>query len=93
MTKAGIVKMAPAATDSPIDPTVRAKFSSRSAALEQAQDGHADDRGGIGRGDRHAGPEAEVRVGRAQDHAHDEAEQERPERELGHRRVRRDEEA
>ena len=29
MTKAGSVKMAPAATDSPIDPTVRAKFSSR----------------------------------------------------------------
>ena len=29
MTKAGIVKMAPAATDSPIEPTVRAKFSSR----------------------------------------------------------------
>ncbi len=30
MTNAGIVKMAPAATDSPIEPTVRAKFSSRS---------------------------------------------------------------
>ena len=28
MTKAGSVKIAPAATDSPIDPTVRAKFSS-----------------------------------------------------------------
>ena len=30
MTNAGIVKTAPAATDSPIEPTVRAKFSSRS---------------------------------------------------------------
>ncbi len=29
MTKAGMVKMAPAAIDSPIDPTVRAMFSSR----------------------------------------------------------------
>ncbi len=33
MTNAGIVKMAPAATDSPIEPTVRAKFSSRSDPL------------------------------------------------------------
>ena len=30
MTNAGIVKTAPAATDSPIEPTVRAMFSSRS---------------------------------------------------------------
>ncbi len=30
MTNAGIVKIAPAATDSPMEPTVRAKFSSRS---------------------------------------------------------------
>ena len=30
ITKAGIVKTAPAATDSPMEPTVRAKFSSRS---------------------------------------------------------------
>ena len=29
MTNAGIVKIAPAATDSPIEPTVREKFSSR----------------------------------------------------------------
>jgi hypothetical protein len=29
ITKAGIVKIAPAATDSPIEPTVRAMFSSR----------------------------------------------------------------
>ena len=33
-TKAGIVKIAPAATDSPIEPTVRAKFSSRSEPLK-----------------------------------------------------------
>ncbi len=30
MTKAGMVNMAPAATDSPIEPTVRAMFSSSS---------------------------------------------------------------
>ena len=30
MTKAGMVKIAPAATDSPIEPTVRAMFSSSS---------------------------------------------------------------
>jgi len=29
ITNAGTVKIAPAATDSPIEPTVRAKFSSR----------------------------------------------------------------
>jgi hypothetical protein len=34
MTNAGIVKIAPAATDSPIDPTVRAKFSSRRVPLK-----------------------------------------------------------
>ncbi len=33
ITKAGIVKIAPAATDSPIEPTVRAKFSSSSDPL------------------------------------------------------------
>ena len=32
-TNAGIVKIAPAATDSPIEPTVRAKFSSSSEPL------------------------------------------------------------
>ena len=30
MTKAGMVKIAPAATDSPMEPTVRAMFSSSS---------------------------------------------------------------
>ena len=35
MTKAGIVKIAPAATDSPIEPTVRAKFSSRTLPLNR----------------------------------------------------------
>ena len=34
MTKAGIVKMAPAATDSPMEPTVLAKFSSRTLPLK-----------------------------------------------------------
>jgi hypothetical protein len=34
ITKAGMVKIAPAATDSPIEPTVRAKFSSSSVPLK-----------------------------------------------------------
>ena len=34
MTNAGMVKMAPAATDSPMEPTVRAKFSSRREPLK-----------------------------------------------------------
>ena len=34
MRKAGIVKMAPAAIDSPIEPTVRAMFSSRMEPLK-----------------------------------------------------------
>jgi hypothetical protein len=35
MTKAGSVKMAPAATDSPIEPAVRAMFSSRMEPLKR----------------------------------------------------------
>ena len=35
MTNAGSVKIAPAATDSPIDPTVRAKFSSSMLPLNR----------------------------------------------------------
>jgi hypothetical protein len=38
------------------------------AALEQLQQGHADDGGRVGRGDGHAGLEAEVGVGGAEDH-------------------------
>ena len=34
MKKAGRVKMAPAATDSPMEPTVRAMFSSRMVPLK-----------------------------------------------------------
>ena len=58
------------------------------AALEQAQHGHADDGGRVGGRDGHAGPQPEVGVGGAEDDAHHEAEHERPERELAHRRVR-----
>ena len=82
--------MAPAATDSPIEPTVRAKFSSRIEPLKSAQHGHADDGRRIGGGDRHAGAQAEVGVGRAENDAHDEPEQERPQGELRHGRVRGD---
>jgi hypothetical protein len=46
ITNAGMVKMAPAATDSPIEPTVRAMFSSssdpfinRSSAIEMTAAG------------------------------------------------------
>jgi hypothetical protein len=35
MTKAGIVKIAPAATDSPIEPAVRARFSWRIVPLRR----------------------------------------------------------
>ena len=34
ITKAGKVKIAPAATDSPMDPAVRAMFSSRTVPLK-----------------------------------------------------------
>ena len=94
MTKAGSVKMAPAATDSPIDPTVRAKFSSRMRSPEQPQHGHPDDGGRVRGGDGHAGAQAQVRVGRAEDDAHDQAQDEGPHREfalvgrVGHVRAR-----
>jgi hypothetical protein len=67
MTKAGSVKIAPAATDSPMDPTVRAKFSSRMFPPSRAER-HADDRGG--RSAMGAGPQSEVGVGRAEHDAH-----------------------
>ncbi len=35
ITNAGMVKIAPAATDSPIEPTVRAKFSSSTLPLNR----------------------------------------------------------
>jgi len=60
-------------------------------AAADAQQRHADDRRRVGRGDRHAGAQAQVGVGRPQDDAHAAAEQQRPHRELGHRRVGRHE--
>ena len=66
---AGIVKIAPAATDSPIEPAVRAIFSSRIEPFEQPQHGHADDRGRIGRGDRDTSPKPKIGVRRPEDHA------------------------
>jgi hypothetical protein len=42
-------------------------------ALEDAQHGHADDRGRVGGGDGHAGAQAEVGVGRAEHDGHDQA--------------------
>ena len=53
-------------------------------ALHEPQDGHADDGRRIGGGDRHAGPEAEVGVGRAEDDGQDEADEDGPEGEFPH---------
>jgi hypothetical protein len=41
--------------------------------LHQPQDGHADHRGGIGGGDGHAGAQAEVEIGRAENDGHHQA--------------------
>ncbi len=91
MTNAGMVKIAPAATDSPIEPAVRAMFSSRIEPFEEAQDRHADDRRGIGGRDGLAGAQSQVGVGRAQNHAHHEPEEHRAQRELLHIERRADE--
>jgi len=61
MTKSGMVNTAPAATDSPIEPTVRAIFSSSRETLHDAQQRHADDRCGVGGGDRHSGAQGRDR--------------------------------
>ena len=53
-------------------------------ALHQAEHGHSDDRGGVGRRDGHAGPEAEVGVRRPEDDGHDDAEDDRAEGEFPH---------
>ena len=53
-------------------------------ALHDAQHGHADDGCGIRRSDGHAGAQAEVGVGRAQDDGHDQAEQNGADGELRH---------
>ncbi len=42
--------------------------------LEQTQHGHPNDGCRIGGGNRHAGPEPEIRVRRSKDHGHDQAE-------------------
>ena len=52
--------------------------------LHHAQDRHADDRRRIGGGNRHPRPKAQVRVGRPQDDAHRETQDERPDGELTH---------
>ncbi len=53
-------------------------------ASEQTQHGHADDRRRIGGGDGHSGAQAQIGVGRAEDHGHDQSEQNRAQRELAH---------
>ena len=53
-------------------------------ALHDLQDGHADDGRGIGGRDGHAGPEAEVGVGRAEDDGQNEADEDGPKREFLH---------
>ncbi len=53
-------------------------------ALAQLQHGHADDGGRIGGGNGHARAQAQVGVGGAQDHGHDQAQQHGAEGELPH---------
>ena len=45
------------------------------AFAEDSQDGHADDGGGIGGGDGHAGAQSEIGVGGAEDDAQHESDQ------------------
>ncbi len=52
------------------------------AALEQPEHRHADDGGRVSGGNRHPRAQSEVRVGRAQDDAHEQAQDERAQREL-----------
>ena len=59
------------------------------AALEQLQQGHADDGGRVGRGDGHAGLEAEVGVGGAEDHRQRQTDGHGPKGELLHVRRHR----
>ena len=87
MTNAGMVKIAPAATDSPIDPAVRAMFSSSTVPLNAAQHRHADHRRRIGGRDGLPGMQTQVRVSRAQHHGHHQAHQHRAQRQLLHRDV------
>ena len=53
-------------------------------AFEDAQNGHADDRRRISGRDGLAGAQAQIGVGGAQHHAHHQAQQHRPPRELLH---------
>ncbi len=53
-------------------------------ALHQPQYRHADDCRGISGGDGHAGAQAQIGIGRAQNDGHDQAEQHRPKGELRH---------
>ena len=53
-------------------------------AAHELEEGHADDRRRVGRGDRHPGPEAEVGVGRAEDDGQDQADEDGLEREFLH---------
>ena len=57
-------------------------------AAHGAQHRHPDHRRRIGRGDRHPRLEAQVRVGRAEHHAHHQADDQRADRELRHVGVR-----
>ena len=59
--------------------------------LEDAEDRHTNDGGGISGRDGLSGAQPQIRIGSAQDHAHDQADHHGPERELGHLGVGRDE--
>ena len=53
-------------------------------ALHELDEGHPDDRRGVGGGDGHAGLQPEVGIGGAEHHGHDEADEHRPQGELPH---------
>jgi hypothetical protein len=84
ITNAGSVKMAPAATDSPIEPAGSRDVLLENRAFERAQDHHADDGGGIRRRDGLSRAQSEVRVRGTQNQAHEQARDQRTERELLH---------
>ena len=70
MRKAGNVNTAPAATDSPMEPAVRAIFSSRIVPFHIRTHRHTDHRRRICSRNGHACAKAQICVGRPQHYAH-----------------------
>ncbi len=67
--------MAPAATDSPMEPTVRVMFSSSSEPFIDPQQRHADDGCRIGGRDGHARAQAQISVGSTQNDGQNQSQQ------------------